>query len=164
MSENEGVEEIQLVAFKLGTEEYGVDISQIREIIKSVEITKMPNTPDYVNGVINLRGSITTVMDLRKKLEIATNEEDTRNHRIVIVELEGNTIGMVVDSVTEVLNMSTADIDTESVNTSQIDAEYFRGVGKLKDRLLILLDLNKVISRAEATQIEQVKEGEPIPS
>jgi purine-binding chemotaxis protein CheW len=163
MKENEELEDIQLVAFKLGDEEYGVDISQIREIIKSVEITKMPNTPDYVDGVINLRGSITTVMDLRKKLEIAT-KEDARNNRIVIVELEGNTIGMMVDSVTEVLNISTGDIDTESVNTSQIEAEYFRGVGKLKDRILILLDLNKVISGAEAAQIEKVKESEPVPS
>ena len=156
--ETEGLNEVQLVVFTLGEEEFGVDISQVREIIKTVEITKMPNTPDFVEGVINLRGSITTVMDLRKKLGVISSKEDDRDTRIVIVELEDSTMGMVVDSVTEVLRISAADIDTESVATSQIDAEYLRGVGKLEDRILILLDLGKVITGQEVSQIELAKE------
>ena len=156
--ESEGLNEVQLVVFELGEEEFGVDISQVREIIKTVEITKMPNTPDFVEGVINLRGSITTVMDLRKKLGVISSREDDRDTRIVIVELEDSTMGMVVDSVTEVLRISAADIDTEAVSTSQIDAEYLRGVGKLEDRILILLDLSRVITGREVSQIEQAKE------
>lgn len=159
MMETDGTNEVQLVVFELGEEEFGVDISQVREIIKTVEITKMPNTPDFVNGVINLRGSITTVMDLRKKLGVTSSKEDDRDTRIVIVELEDNTIGMIVDSVSEVLRISAADIDTEAVSTSQIDAEYLRGVGKLEDRILILLDLDRVISGQEVSRIEQTKEA-----
>lgn len=159
MTESEGLNEVQLVVFELGEEEFGVDISQVREIIKTVEITSMPNTPDFVNGVINLRGSITTVMDLRKKLGVTSSKEDDRDTRIVIVELEDNTIGMMVDSVTEVLRISAADIDTEAVATSQIAAEYLRGVGKLEDRILILLDLNRVMTGQEVSQMEQAKEA-----
>jgi purine-binding chemotaxis protein CheW len=159
MSEKEGVAsgEAQLVVFKLGEEEFGVNIAQVREIIKMVDIAKMPKSPEFVEGVINLRGSITTVMDLRKKLgiEYHDNGKDTR---IIIIEVGNNTMGMIVDSVMEVLRMSREDIDTSEVITSQIEAEHVQGVGKLKERILILLDLNRVLTSHEAARLEQVRE------
>lgn len=159
MLEDEQQNEIQLVVFKLGAEEFGVDISQVREIIKTVDITRMPDTPEFVEGVINLRGAITLVMDLRKKLGI-TSEDFDKDARIVIIELESNIIGMMVDSVAEVLRISSKDIDTETMNASQIGAEYIRGVGKLEDRILILLDLRRVLTGQEVAQVELVVEEE----
>jgi len=158
MVDSDTNDEIQLVVFELGDEEFGVEISQVREIIKPVDITKMPNTPDHVNGVINLRGSITTVMDLRKKLGIHHSQETNQKMRIVIIELEDNTIGMMVDSVSEVLRLPLSDIDSKVNETSEIDAEYIRGIGKLENRMLILLDLNKVISAKEMSTIGKAKE------
>lgn len=148
-------EEIQMVVFRLGSEEFGVDISQVREIIKVPAITRIPNSPSFIEGVINLRGQITTVMDLRKRLGINTSK--TNENRIIIVEVGKNTIGMIVDSVTEVLRLLSEDIEDASHLASGVEAEYIRGVGKLKDRLLILLDLNKVLSQQELMQVKQVR-------
>lgn len=147
-------EEIQLAVFRLGSEEFGVDITQVREIIKVPAITRIPNSPPFIEGVINLRGQITTVMDLRKRLGIATSKAN--ENRIIIVEVGKNTIGMIVDSVTEVLRLPSNDIEETPTAASGVDAEYIRGVGKLKDRLLILLDLNKVLSRQELMQVEKI--------
>lgn len=148
-------EEHQLVVFNLGDEAFGVDIAQVREIIKMAEITRMPNAPEFVEGIINLRGQITTIMDLRKRLcmKLAEANEQTR---IIIVEASGSTLGMIVDSVSEVLRISGDDIDPPSAASTH--AEYIQGVGKLEDRLLILLDLNKVLSEEEIVQIERLKE------
>ena len=155
LKEDEISSEVQLVVFSLGDEEFGVDIAQVREIIKLVEITKMPNSPVFVEGVVNLRGSIATVIDLRTRLGIASpgNGEDTR---IVIVELGNDIVGMIVDSVAEVLRLPVRDIDETSLLTSQVGAEYIRGVGKLEDRILILLDLNKALTGSEVAQIEKI--------
>jgi purine-binding chemotaxis protein CheW len=151
--------EVQLVVFQLGTEEFGVDIKQVKEIIKVTEITRIPNSPSFVEGVINLRGQITTIMDLRKRLDLAVSEQ-TENTRIIIVELEKNTIGMIVDSVAEVLRLPRSEIEPTPSISTEVDTEYIMGVGKLsaedRDRLLILLDLTKVLSQEEAAQIEEV--------
>ena len=151
--------EVQLVVFQLGTEEFGVDIKQVKEIIKVTEITRIPNSPSFVEGVINLRGQITTVMDLRKRLDLEVSEQ-TENTRIIIVELEKNTVGMIVDSVAEVLRLSRSEIEPTPSISTEVDTEYIMGVGKLSDedrtRLLILLDLTKVLSQEEVAQIEEV--------
>lgn len=151
--------EVQLVVFQLGTEEFGVDIKQVKEIIKVTEITRIPNSPSFVEGVINLRGQITTVMDLRKRLDLMVSEQ-TENTRIIIVELEKNTVGMIVDSVAEVLRLPRSEIEPTPSISTEVDTEYIMGVGKLSDkdrtRLLILLDLTKVLSQEEAAQIEEV--------
>ncbi|MEE9594084.1 MAG: chemotaxis protein CheW [Candidatus Hydrothermarchaeales archaeon] len=154
-------EELQLVAFKLGKEEFGVEISQVREIIKLTEVTQIPNTPEFMEGVINLRGTITPVIDLRKALNI-TEGDDTDAMRIVIVEQENelaktrqdhNIVGMVVDDVSEVMRLKKDDIDSNAMLQSEISTEYIRGVGKLENRLLILLDLNKVLAKGELEKI-----------
>jgi purine-binding chemotaxis protein CheW len=161
MAEAEDVSrEVQLVVFMLGDEEFGVDITQVREIIKLTSITRVPNSPDFIEGVINLRGQITTVMDLRKRLGMPLTEND-ENTRIVIVELDKTTVGMMVDSVSEVLRLPKTDIDPTPSISTEVEADYIQGVGKLKkgdeDRLLILLDLKKILSREEANQLEKTE-------
>lgn len=155
--EGGGDGEVQLVVFQLGAEEFGVDISQVREIIKPTEITKMPNSPEFVEGVINLRGQITTIMDLRKRLDMEVVDSDQT--RIIIVDISDEIIGMVVDSVTEVRRLPQSDIEpTPSISTA-VDTEYIMGVGKLKtdgqDRLLILLDLRRVLSEKELGEMKE---------
>jgi len=154
---NEGANgEVQLVVFKLGNEEYGVDITQVREIIKMKEITRIPNAPEFVEGVINLRGQITSVTDLRKRLGIGVHENSEQT-RIIIVELDKSTIGMVVDSVSEVLRLNKEDIDSTPSMAANMETKYVRGVGKLTDRLLILLDLNKVLMQNEVRELGKIE-------
>lgn len=146
MVDNNGIgDEVQLVIFKLGTEEFGVDISQVREIIRVGEITRIPGSPVYVDGVINLRGQVTTVVNLRNRLGLDGRPMDT-NARIMIMEVDKNVIGVMVDSVTEVKNMASSQIEglPEALSTS-VSADYIHGVGKLDNRLLILVDLKQVI-------------------
>lgn len=150
-------EELQLVVFNIDQEVFGVDITQVREIIKLTEITTMPNCPEHVEGVINLRGQITTVMDLRKRLGAKVNDA-TEHTRIIIIESGNQILGMIVDAVTEVLRISNKDIDSSDGISSSF-GEYIRGVGKLNKRLLILLDLNKLISDTEIGKfVDNVKE------
>lgn len=147
--------EVQLVVFNLGTEEYGVDITQVREIVKVSNITKIPNSPSFIEGVINLRGQITTVMDLRKRLNVGTPDV-TDDTRIIIIELEKSTVGMMVDSVTEVQRLPEKSIDSTPSISMEVGTEYIMGVGKLDDRLLILLDLKKILSGKEENQLEEI--------
>jgi purine-binding chemotaxis protein CheW len=147
--------ELQLVVFMLGGEEFGVDIAQVREIIRVPAITRMPNAPAFVEGVINLRGKVTPVMDLRGRLGMKASQADD-GMRIVIVELGKDSIGMIVDSVSEVRRLSSSDIEPPPSITSKIGSEYIRGVGKLESRLLILLDLNRVLSLKEEKHLERM--------
>jgi len=144
--------EIQLVVFKLGDEEFGVDITQVKEIMKMTQITKIPCTLSFVEGLINLRGKVTTVVDLRKKLNINTDQQ--KNTKIIIVEIDGNTLGMVVDSVIGVLRLSDVDIEPVPSLMTHQNIGYIWGIGKLKERLLILLDLQKILSQKEVKEIE----------
>ncbi len=153
-------EEHQLVVFSLGTEAFGVEIAQVKEIIKMAEITRMPNSPEFGEGVINLRGQLTTIMDLRKRMGMMMSEANEQT-RIVVVEASGSTLGMIVDSAREVLRISGKDIDPPSAASTQ--AKYIQGVAKLDDSLLILLDLNKVLSEGEIVQIEKLQSEKATP-
>ncbi len=145
MAEN-ALNDMQLVVFQLGNEEYGADISQIREIIRAGEITGIPQAPDYVHGVINLRGQVTTVVNLRRRLGMPDKEKDN-NTRIVIVEIDHNTIGMMVDSVTEVKYINGNQIEPFSgLLAKGQEQNSIVGVCKLKDHLLILVDLKHVLA------------------
>jgi purine-binding chemotaxis protein CheW len=137
--------ETQLVVFRLGTEEFGVDISQVREIIRVGDITRIPGSPRYVDGVINLRGQVTTVVNLRNRLGLDGKAMDG-NARIMILEVDKNIVGVIVDSVTEVKNLTRPQIETLSdALSSTVSSKYIQGVGKLDGRLLILVDLKQVI-------------------
>ncbi len=154
--------ELQLVVFMLGGEEFGVDIAQVKEIIRMPEITRMPNAPAFVEGVINLRGRVTPVMDLRGRLGMKKASQADDRTRIVIVELGKDCIGMIVDAVSEVRRLSARDIEPAPAVTSKIGTEYIRGVGKLEDRLLILLDLNRVLSLEEEKHLEGMESEIPV--
>ncbi len=134
-------EEIQLVAFRVGREEYGLDIQEVKEIIKMQEITEIPNAPEGVEGVINLRGQITPVMDMRKKLN--AERKNNRDTRIVIVENKGENMGIIVDAVTGVIQIPEESISPPPAvgNTN----EFVKGVGKVDGRLLILIDIKKMM-------------------
>ena len=144
---------VQVIVFKLGNERYGVEISQVREIIKPTQITRIPNAPDFVEGVINLRGQITTIINLRKRFGMDPKPIDN-DTRIIVVEYDNAVIGMMVDVVNEVKYLSKDDIEPlPNIVTARSEAKFLKGVGKLPDGLLILIDLNKVLSDEEVERI-----------
>jgi len=148
----------QLVIFKIAGEEYGVDINEVKEIIRWEDVTRIPNTESYIKGVINLRGSIVVVNDLAMKLGLPSKEVDD-DTRILVVEVDGNTVGMVVDSATEVLRLEGEKVqDAPDMITSGIDQNYIDGVGVLDEkRLLTLLDLSKVMVSKDYEKILQAQ-------
>lgn len=136
--------EEQLVAFKLGREEYGISILQVQEIKRMTDITRVPHTPDYIRGVINLRGSVLPVIDLKARLNLAAQpySDDTR---IIIVKIDEISVGMIVDAVSEVMAINQKNIEAPQTSTSAVAANYISGVGKLENRLVILLNLEAII-------------------
>lgn len=132
---------LQLVTFRIGNEEYGIDIQKVREINRMIDITKIPNTPAHVEGVVNLRGKIIPIISLRTKLGFGEAEPDKAT-RIMVVEIDGNVLGFIVDSVSEVLRIHGAKIEPTPSITGSTDAGYIEGVINLSDRLLILLNLH----------------------
>lgn len=147
--------ENQYVVFRLGREVYGLEISTILEIITMQTITEVPGTDEYIEGVINLRGRVIPVFNLHKKFGLEGNEI-TRSTRIVVVEVEGNNIGMLVDGVSEVVKITQDVVEQPSSILSDIDKEYLSGVAKLEDKLVILLDLSKVLQKEEVTMLENI--------
>jgi purine-binding chemotaxis protein CheW len=147
----------QMVTFNLGQEEFGVNILQVQEINRMVEITKVPQTEDYVEGIINLRGKVIPIIDLRKKFGLTVREHD--NHtRIVVIDVDNETVGLVVDSVSEVLRVPAGSLEeppklVAGIAGSLSGAEYIQSIVKLDDRLLIYLNLNKVISSSNLKNI-----------
>ena len=134
--------EEQLVTFSLGQEEFGVDIMKVQEIIHIPPITRVPKAPDYVEGVINLRGNIIPVVNLRKRFGMAT-EQDTELSRIVVLQFDGKVFGVRVDAVTEVLRLDSQAI--EPPVALGLDSHFIRGVGKIGERLLILLNIDRIM-------------------
>jgi len=147
---------LQLVTFKLGSEEFGVDILKVQEIIKMMNVTRIPNSPAFIEGVINLRGKIIPIVDLRKRLGFKDQEFD-KSTRIIVVELDGLVLGFIVDSVSEVLRIPEDTIEPPPSMVAGIESEYIEGVGKLDDRLLILLELKKIFTSPEKKDIESIE-------
>lgn len=147
-SQGKSEELLQLVSFNIGDEEFGVDILKVQEINRMLDVTRVPNAPEYVDGVINLRGKVIPIIDLRRRFGMERKEHD-KNTRIVVVELGGKVVGFVVDAVSEVLRIPKSVTEPPPPIVAAIDAEYITAVGKLEDRLLILLDLEKVLSGEE---------------
>ena len=155
MVESQSEDLLQLVSFNLGKEEFAVDILKIQEINRMVEITKVPKSPDFVEGVINLRGKVIPIIDLRKRFNLPASES-TRQTRIVVVDIDNKVVGLVVDAVSEVLRLPANTVEPPPPIVAGIDSEYISGVGKLEDRLLILLELDKVLSKDEKKVLETV--------
>lgn len=133
---------MHLVTFQLGREEYGVEIASVQEIIRAADITPVPGAPSHVRGVINLRGKIIPVVDLRKRFALCA-ATDSDAQRIIVVELGPKRIGMLVDSVSQVIRIPLDVVEALPEETTNIDENYIKGVGKLENRLVIVLDLNK---------------------
>jgi purine-binding chemotaxis protein CheW len=146
---------IQLVTFSIGEEEFGVDILKVQEIIRTMEITKVPKAPPFVEGVINLRGNVIPIIDLRKRFGLDTRKHD-KHTRIIVIEINNMIVGFVVDSVSEVLRIPASTVEPPPPVVSGLESEYISGVGKLEDRLLILLDLDRLLSNEEADVLTQV--------
>lgn len=155
--------EIQLVVFQLSTEEYGVPIIQVEEIVRIPEITHIPNMPDFIEGVINLRGRIIPIVDLRCRFKLEEKLRDERSRiivgRIVVSteKQEEQNIGLIVDSVAEVLRVSKEIIEPIPPTISYIDTQYLNGVVKLENRIVILLDLPRVLTELEKETLKQTR-------
>ena len=155
MAEELMVNEKQYVVFRLGREIYGLDISTVLEIITMQSITEVPGTEHYIEGVINLRGRVIPVFNLHKKFNLEGGEV-TRSARVVVVEVNGISIGMLVDGVSEVVKISENIIEQPSDIISDIEEEYLSGIAKLEERLVILLNLSKVLRNDEGTVLENI--------
>jgi purine-binding chemotaxis protein CheW len=149
--------DLQLVGFRIGNETYGVRIASVREIVRVPEITPVPNAPEMIEGVINLRGRIIPVMDLRKRFSNFSDTSDKRN-RILVVELDNKLLGLIVSSASEVLKIPPSEIEAPGTLFTEGDSSYVTGVGKLKGRLIILVDIAKLLRRPEYKKFEEAAE------
>ena len=145
---------LQLVTFEVGSEEFAIPILSVQEINRMMEITRVPQSPPFVEGVINLRGKIIPVVDLRQRFGMETAERNGDN-RIIVVEVNGRVIGFTVDRVNEVLRIDHGIVEPAPAMVASLDSDYVQGVGKLPDRLLILLELGNLFRGDELEQLEQ---------
>ena len=147
----------QVVGFRIGNETYGVRIGSVREIVRVPEITIVPNAPEAIEGVINLRGKIIPVMDLRKRFGNVSVQPDKKN-RILVVELESRLLGLIVSSASEVLKIPPSEIEPPGTVFAEGESSYVTGVGKLKGRLIILLDIARLLRQPEFKKLEEAAE------
>ncbi|MPS32926.1 MULTISPECIES: chemotaxis protein CheW [Salinivibrio] len=148
--QKEGVndEVLQWVTFQLEEETYGINVMQVREVLRYTEIAPVPGAPDYVLGIINLRGNVVTVIDTRSRFGLASAEV-TDNTRVIVIEAETQVIGIMVDSVAEVVYLKTSEIDTTPSVGTEESAKFIQGVSNRNGELLILVDLNKLLTDEE---------------
>lgn len=158
LTENEGKEmlqEVQLACFRVGSELYALDIMRIKEIIRPQKLTPVPKAPSFIEGVINLRGSVIPVADMRKRFDQPI-DEDTRKNRIVICSLAGRNIGLLVDEVKEVKRFTRKEIAPSPQFIQGAQADYFLGVARRDDDLIMLVDLEKVLSSEEKIELRKL--------
>ena len=149
--------ELHIVGFRVGREVFGVPISLIHEIVRVPEITVVPNAQDIIEGVINLRGKIIPVMDLRKRFGAVEVQPDKKN-RILVVELENKLLGLIVTAASEVLKIPPSEIEAPGSVFAEGESSYVTGVGKLKGRLIILLDIARLLRQPEFKKLEEAAE------
>lgn len=156
VEENDGEQRlIQLVTFSIGEEEFGVDILQVQEIIRTMEITNVPRAPEFVEGVINLRGKVIPIVDMRSRFGLESKKHD-KYTRIIVIENDMIIVGFVVDSVSEVLRLPATQVQPPPPVVAGMDSDYIDGVGKLEDRLLILLNLDSLLDNEEKEALSGV--------
>ena len=148
---------MQLVGFNIGTELFGVSILMVQEIIRSAPITTVPNSPDFIEGIINLRGNIVPVIDLRKRLNIYKEEMDYEKSWILILNVNDRVTGFIVDFVTKVLKIDENTVEPPpDIVVAGLESQYIRGVCKLDENLLILLDFNRILRIDEFKKLKEV--------
>ncbi len=153
----EGTENKQVVVFKLEEEEFGIDIYLVREVLKMLPITALPNTDMFIEGVINIRGAVIPVIDLCKRFSLS--EERTNDTRIIIVEISGEQVGLIVDAVSEVLMINGENIQPPPSRMAGGHTELLEGVARCDDRLIILLKVENLLSSQEMIDLEEIKEA-----
>ncbi len=153
--DKKGTTEGKFLTFVLGSEVYGIEILKVREIIKLMDITTVPRTPDYLKGVINLRGKVIPIVNLRSKFSMPEIEH-TQETCIIVVEVNQTSIGIIVDSVSEVSNINSGEIEDAPHLGQDIDTNFILGLGKTKERIVILLDIELVLSSEELEAVEQL--------
>ncbi len=151
VSDHEG----KFLTFVLGNEEYGIEILKVREIIGIMEITPVPQTPDYMKGVINLRGKVIPVIDLRLNFSMP-EVEHTKETCIIVAEVGTAQVGIIVDSVSEVTDIKGEDIEEAPNFGQEIDTRFIMGLGKTKKKIIILLDIEKVLTTEELKLVEEI--------
>ncbi len=146
------------LTFVMSSEEYGIEILKVREIIGMMDITSVPQTPDYMKGVINLRGKVIPIIDLRVKFSM-TEQEHTQETCTIVVEVNDSLIGIIVDTVSEVVDVGDEEIEEAPHLGQEIDTNFIMGMGKLKEKLIILLDIDKVLSAEELEIAEELADN-----
>lgn len=146
---------LQLVSFMIGNEEFGISILYVQEINRMLQITKVPNAPSFVDGVVNLRGRVIPVIDLRTKLGMERKEHD-KNTRIVVVEVGVKNAGFIVDAVKEVLRIPESITEAPPEIATGINSEFITAVAKLEDRLITIIDLEKILSGNEKQELREL--------
>jgi purine-binding chemotaxis protein CheW len=146
--------DLQIVGFRVGSETFGVPIGLVHEIVRVPEITSVPEAPSCVEGVINLRGKIVSVVDLRKRFG-ETEISRGKKNRILVAEIEGKLVGLIVDAASEVLKVSPSDIEPPPNVFEESDVQYVTGVGKLNGRLIIMVDLSKVLRGGDLKRVTE---------
>ena len=148
----------QIVIFKLGKEEYGIDIMKVVEIVHLQEIRKVPETPNYIEGIVNLRGDIYPIYNLRTRFNMQDDEAD-EDTKIIIIKGKETDVGFIVDNVSEILNISQNNIeDAPSIIASRREQEYINGVAKEEGRMIVLLDIDKLVSDSDQGIINKMLE------
>jgi len=145
----------QLVIFGVNEESFGVEITQVKEIIRPMEIYKIPNTPDFIEGLINLRGKVHTIFNLRKKFNLPNRDFDD-NTKIIIVGIDSLVVGFIVDEVSEIVRIEDEDIESTPRAIVSESREFLSGVAKMGDKIILLLDLNKALSIEEVEGAKKV--------
>jgi purine-binding chemotaxis protein CheW len=155
---HEGTGTMQLVSFRLAQEEYGIEITKVQEIILMGEITRVPQTPDYIKGLINLRSTVIPIVDLRLRFGLE-QQAATDETRIMVVNVRGKTIGIIVDAVSEVLRISHEQIAPPPPTIAGLGREYLTGLVKRENRLLILLDIDKILGEEHSAALDGATAG-----
>lgn len=146
---------LEFLSFALGEEEYGIDIQKVQEIRGYENVTRIANAPDFIKGVINLRGIIVPILDMRIKFNLGTPSYDAFTV-VIILNLRGRVTGMVVDSVSDVVTLTPEQIKPAPEMNSAMDTAYLRGLGTLDERMLILVDIDKLLSSADIGLMEEL--------
>lgn len=147
--------ETQLVVFNMENEEFACNINDVREVLKMIKVTPLPRSLDFVEGVINLRGEVIPVIDLRKRFGL-DEAERTQENRIIIVEVEDRMVGLTVDSVTEVIRLVNKHIQEAPQQVTDKRAKLIKGVGKVNERMLIILDLEQILTSTEQIALNEI--------
>jgi len=153
----------QLISFTVGSEEYGLELLRVKEVIRMRQITWLPKAPACVKGIINLRGDVIPIVDLRERFGLQ-QQQQTANTRVIVVEVNGKPVGMVVDSASQVVRVPADQFDPPPTVMGERSQDFITAVGKTGDRLIIMIDAEKILSTAEMSQIDfslQSAEKEP---